>query len=52
MMDRIQSYFGFTKIPFGRDLAPGMLHLHAAHGEAMARISWCVSERSLGVITG
>ena len=38
--------------PFGRDLAPGMLHRHTAHGEAVARIGWCVTERALGVITG
>jgi type II secretory pathway predicted ATPase ExeA len=37
---------------FGRDLAPGMLHRHASHNEAVARISWCISERSIGVVTG
>jgi type II secretory pathway predicted ATPase ExeA len=39
-------------MPFGRDLAPGMLHRHAAHNEAVARISWCITERSIGVVTG
>src|SRR6266851_3254773 len=39
-------------MPFRRDLAPGMLHRHAAHAEAAARISWCISEHALGVITG
>jgi type II secretory pathway predicted ATPase ExeA len=39
-------------MPFGRNLAPGMLHRHAAHNEAVARIAWCISERSIGVITG
>jgi type II secretory pathway predicted ATPase ExeA len=29
-----------------------MLHRHASHGEAAARISWTISERALGVITG
>jgi type II secretory pathway predicted ATPase ExeA len=29
-----------------------MLHRHAAHGEAVARITWCVTERRIGVITG
>jgi hypothetical protein len=37
---------------FGRDLAPGMLHRHAPHGEAVSRISWCVAQRHIGVITG
>lgn len=48
----MQHFYGFTKTPFGRDLAPGMLHRHAAHGEAVARIGWCVAERRIGVITG
>jgi len=29
-----------------------MLHRHNAHGEAVARIAWCVAERRIGVITG
>jgi type II secretory pathway predicted ATPase ExeA len=52
MIDRLQGFFGFTHPPFGRDLAPGMLHRHASHGEAVARIGWCVSERCVGLITG
>ncbi|MGH3513981.1 MAG: ExeA family protein [Pseudonocardiaceae bacterium] len=52
MIDRLQGFFGFTRTPFGRDLAPGMLHRHTAHGEAVARIGWCVTERRIGVITG
>jgi type II secretory pathway predicted ATPase ExeA len=52
MIERLQGHWGFTRTPFGRDLAPGMLHRHRVHGEAAARISWCISERALGVITG
>ena len=44
VIDRLQGFFGFTRTPFGRDLAPGMLHRHAGHGEAVARIGWCVAE--------
>ena len=51
MMELI-SYFGFSRMPFGRDLAPGMLHRHAAHNEAVARIGWFIAERRIGVITG
>ena len=29
-----------------------MLHKHQSHAEAVARISWCVEQRVLGVITG
>ena len=52
MIEKLQAHYGFTRMPFGRDLAPGMLHRHAAHNEAVARIAWCVSERGIGVITG
>ncbi len=52
MIDRLQGFYGFSKMPFGRDLAPGMLHRHTAHDEAVARIGWCITERRIGVITG
>jgi len=52
VIDKLQSHYGFTKTPFGRALAPQMLHRHGAHAEAVARIGWCVTERALGVITG
>ena len=51
-LDRLQAHYGFTRMPFGRSLAPGMLHRHTAHAEAVARISWCITERALGVVTG
>ena len=52
MIDKLQAHYGFTRMPFGRDLAPGMLHRHAAHNEACARITWCIAERAIGVVTG
>ena len=52
MIDKLQAHYGFTRMPFGRDLAPGMLHRHTAHNEACARITWCIAERAIGVITG
>ena len=52
MIEKLQSHYGFTRTPFGRSLAPGMLHRHGAHAEAVARIGWCITERALGVITG
>lgn len=51
-LDRLQAHYGFTKMPFGRSLAPQMLHRHTSHAEAAARIGWCISERALGVVTG
>ena len=51
-VQRLQAHYGFTRMPFGRNLAPGMLHRYTGHGEAVARISWCVDQHALGVITG
>jgi type II secretory pathway predicted ATPase ExeA len=52
VIERLQAHYGFTRMPFGRDLAPGMLHRHTGHGEAVARITWCIGEHALGVLTG
>lgn len=52
MIANLQAHYGFGRMPFGRDLAPGMLHRHHAHNEAVARINWCIGERSIGVLTG
>jgi len=51
-IDRLRAHWGLTRMPFGKDLAPSMLHGHRGHGEAVARIAWCVDERALGVLTG
>ncbi|MGH9057981.1 MAG: ExeA family protein [Acidimicrobiales bacterium] len=51
-VDRLCSFYGFTRMPFGRDLAPGALFRSAAHSEAVARLGWCVAEQGLGVLTG
>ena len=51
-IDRLQTHYGFSKMPFGRDIPPQGLHLHPAHREAVARAQWCVSQRQMGVITG
>ncbi|MFJ5833743.1 hypothetical protein [Streptomyces sp. NPDC093089] len=49
MIEKLQAHYGCSRMPFGRDLAPGMLHRHASHNEAVARITWCISERSIGM---
>lgn len=52
MLAKIQSYFGFGRLPFGRDLAPGMLFSHADHNQAAARIGYGITTRGITVITG
>jgi type II secretory pathway predicted ATPase ExeA len=51
-VDRLCSFYGFTKMPFGRDLPPSSLYKSSAHAEAVARLTWCVTERGLGTLTG
>ncbi len=51
-LDLLCSYWGLSRTPFRRDLAPSMLHRHAGHTEAVARIRWCINETALGVLTG
>jgi len=51
-LDRLRDYFGFTRVPFGRDLPPSSLFRSAAHSEAVARLTWLIEERGLGVLTG
>ena len=52
MLAKIQSFYGFTKMPFGRDIAPGQLHRHHGHAEAVARLTWAITTRSVAVLTG
>ncbi len=51
-IDRLRAHWGFTRMPFTKDLAPSMLHTHRSHGEAVARITWCIDEQVVGVVTG
>jgi type II secretory pathway predicted ATPase ExeA len=52
VIQRLCAHYGFSRSPFGRDLAPGMLHQHHGHAEAVARITWLITERAIGVVTG
>jgi type II secretory pathway predicted ATPase ExeA len=46
------AHFGLARTPFGKRIAAGDLFARQAHAEAVARISFCVAESALGVITG
>jgi type II secretory pathway predicted ATPase ExeA len=52
MLDKIQSYFGFSTMPFARNLAPGKLFRSADHAQAVARIGYGITTRGITVITG
>jgi type II secretory pathway predicted ATPase ExeA len=51
-VDPIRSHYGFSRAPFGKGLPPSALHLHRGHGEAVARISHCITDKMIGVVTG
>jgi type II secretory pathway predicted ATPase ExeA len=51
-IDQVRSYFGFTAMPFGKSLPPSALYRSAGHQEAVARVSFLVSEQAIGVLTG
>lgn len=51
-IDQVRSYFGFSKMPFGKALAASALYKSAGHREAVARVSFLVSEAAIGVVTG
>jgi type II secretory pathway predicted ATPase ExeA len=51
-IDRLRAHYGFGRMPFAKNLAPGMLHRHAGHAEAAARIAWCVTEAAIALICG
>ena len=49
---RLRAHWGFSKTPFTGELAPSMLFGSSSHQQAVARISWVVQERALGVVCG
>jgi type II secretory pathway predicted ATPase ExeA len=52
MTGAVLTRFGFARMPFGRDLPPSRLHRHAGCGEAAARITRAVSDKTIAMITG
>jgi type II secretory pathway predicted ATPase ExeA len=52
MSELMRAYYGFSKTPFTRTIPPSALHRHTGHLEAVARITWCITERGLGIVTG
>ena len=51
-VDRLQAHYGFTRLPFGRGLAPSQLFQARAHQEAVARLRWLIDQTGIGVLTG
>jgi type II secretory pathway predicted ATPase ExeA len=46
------AHFGLSRTPFGKSIPARDLFTRQAHAEAIARISFCIAESALGVISG
>lgn len=47
-----KGYWGFSRTPFTKHLAPSQLYDHPGHKEAVARITWAISESAICLLTG
>jgi type II secretory pathway predicted ATPase ExeA len=45
-------YYGFTRTPFSKRIAPTQAFASPGHQEAAARIRWIIDEQAIGVVTG
>ena len=45
-------YWGLSRTPFAKQLAPSELFDHPGHREAVARIRWAVDENAIALVTG
>ena len=52
MINAVVTKFGLARMPFGRDLPPSRLHRHRDCGEAAARITWAVADKTICMVTG
>lgn len=52
MISQMQSYYGFSTMPFTRDIAVGKLFRYTGHNEAAARIAHGITTRGITLVTG
>lgn len=48
----LQQYFGFTRLPFTKDIPPHQLFLADGQSELCARLDFLLKDRGLGLVTG
>lgn len=46
-----ESYYGLTKAPFSKDICASQLFTYPQHDEVVARLSYCVKQKAIGVLT-
>lgn len=47
-----ETYFGMKRTPFSKDISPSELFCHDQHAEALARLTYIIKEKAIGVLTG
>lgn len=47
-----QEFYGFTRLPFERDIAPDHLFVSQPQQEMAARLTFLLRQRGLGLVTG
>lgn len=51
-LSQLRPYYGFTRLPFSRQIPASALYRSNAHQEALARIAFVIEQEALGLLTG
>jgi type II secretory pathway predicted ATPase ExeA len=51
-LTQLKPYYGFTRLPFSRQIPASALYRSNAHQEALARIMFVIQQEALGLLTG
>jgi type II secretory pathway predicted ATPase ExeA len=51
-LDQLQGHFGFSRLPFSRQIPSARLFRSRAHGQASARIAFVIAHGQIGLICG
>lgn len=46
-----ESYYGLSRPPFSKDISPSELYVHPGHDEVVARLTYLVKQKAIGVLT-
>lgn len=51
-LSQLRPYYGFTRLPFTRQIPASALYRSNTHQEALARIAFIIEQETLGLLTG
>lgn len=46
-----ESYYGLSRSPFSKNISPSELFVHPGHDEVVARLSYLVKQKAIGILT-